>query len=180
MDHLLAKIKGKKGGLAKVISNEKIFNLPADLDSSVAYDPAYKLEEDEWFSIPKFSKQDYCIDFLTKKFVSTDFEQIPVDKYDKIKYLCAYQTNTYFFQKLSASQLIKKKYLSLSNAPKLIENEPIIVISKYADAVYIKDEDTIYFKNLASIATIFKGIVKLYREATQKETETFLKNDFIK
>jgi hypothetical protein len=93
--------------------------------------------------------------------------------------LCSYQTGVYFFQKISNKQLIRKKYFTLSDEPTLYENAPIIVINDYADAIYVKNEDTLYFKNLSSITTIFRGIDILYREATQEETQEFLDNDFI-
>jgi hypothetical protein len=179
MNHLIAKTRGKKGGFYKLISNKEIFELPVDLSSSNDYDPAYKLEEDEWFSIESFSTQDFCIDFLSKKFVSADYNQLTVEDYGNIEYLCSYQTGTYFFQKISSTQLLRKKYLALSNAPSLVEDEPLIVIHNYADAIYDKEEDTLYFKSLSAISSIFKGIAILYREATQEETEIFLENDFI-
>ncbi|MEH7127896.1 hypothetical protein V7103_06745, partial [Neobacillus drentensis] len=37
-----------------------------------------------------------------------------------------------------------------------------------------------YFKNISAITSIFKGIIELYKEATQQETEDFLKSDFLK
>lgn len=179
MNHLIAKTRGKKGGLFKLISNKEIFELPDDLNSSIEYDPAYKLEEDEWFSIESFSTQVFCTDFLTKKFVSTEYNQLAVEDYGNIEYLCSYQTGIYFFQKISSTQLLRKKYLALSKAPSLVEDEPLIVIHSYADAIYDKNDDTLYFKSLSTISSIFKGIAILYREATQQETETFLENDFI-
>ena len=61
----------------------------------------------------------------------------------------------------------------------MIADSPIIVINQVPDAIYVKDDDTLYFKRLTSITTIFSGIYELYKEATQQETETFLKNSFI-
>lgn len=54
-----------------------------------------------------------------------------------------------------------------------------VAISKYADAVYIQGEDTLYFTSLSKIAPIFKGIGELYREATDEETQKFLSSEFI-
>ena len=93
--------------------------------------------------------------------------------------MCAYQTGVYYFQKLSSSQVIRKKCFAFSNAPTLVENEPIIVIDNYPDAIYVKNEDILYFKKLTAITGIFRGIDQLYQEATQEETEEFLENDFI-
>jgi hypothetical protein len=180
MNHLLAKTKGRHGDYFKVISNEEIFELPEDLGNQIEYNSDYKLEDDEWFAIENFSQQEYCIDFLKNRFISTDYNQIPVDDYGIIDYLCAYQSGVYFFQKLSSSQIIRKKYFSFSETPTLVENEPIIVIDNFPDAIFIKDEDILYFKKLTSITSIFKGIDILYREATREETESFLENDFIK
>lgn len=179
MDHLLAKTKGKTGDYYKVISNKSIFKMPADLKNSREYDSEYKLEENRWFAIEGFSKKNYSIDFISRRFVSTDYSQIKVDDYKTIDYLCAYQSGVYYFQKLSSSQVIYKYYFSMSEAPTLIINKPIIVINSFADGIYIKEKDILYFKTLNSISTIFKGIEILYKEATQLETKTFLENDFI-
>lgn len=179
MNHLLAKTKGNKKDFFKIISNEEIFELPDDLDNPIKYKTNYKLEDDEWFAIENFSEEEYCIAFLHKKFVSTDYDQIAKNDYGNINYLCAYQSGIYYFQKVGSRQFIRKKLLSL-NSLSITENEPIIVINDKADAIYKKDKNTLYFKKLMSISSIFKGIDTLYREATQKDTENFLQNKFIK
>jgi hypothetical protein len=179
MNHLLAKTKGRNGNFFKVISNEEIFELPDDLGNTVEYEADHNLDEDSWFAIEEFSEKDYCIDFLTRRFVAADYNQIVQNDYTNIDYLCAYQTGVYYFQKVSSKQLIRKKYFTLSDEPTLYENEPIIVIDNYPDAIYVKADDILYFKKLTSITSIFNGIDELYKEATQQETEDFLENDFI-
>lgn len=179
MNHLIAKTKGRNGDYFKVISDEQIFELPDDLDNPIEYEADHKLDEDSWFAITEFSEKDYCLDFLTRRFVSADYRQLPQASYTNIDFLCAYQSGVYYFQKISSKQLIQRKWFNISAEPTLYDNSPIIVIDEYADAIYIKNEDTLYFKNLASISSIFKGIDILYREATQQETEEFLENDFI-
>lgn len=179
MNHLLAKTKGRNGGYFKVISNSEIYALPDDLDNPRGYDTDYKLEDDEWFAITEFSEKEYCIDFLTRRFISTDYNQLPRAQYTNIEYLVAYQIGYYCFQKLTSSQIINRRYFSMSEQPELVTNEPIILINQVPDAIYHKEEDILYFKRLTSITTIFKGIYELYREATEEETEEFLENDFI-
>jgi len=179
MNHLIAKTKGRNGDYFKVISDEEIFELPNNLNSIVEYDADHNLDADCWFAIAEFSKKDYCIEFLTRRFVSADYNQLAQANYTKIDFLCAYQTGVYYFQKVSSKQLIRKKYFTLSDEPTLYEDAPIIVIDEFADAIYVKNEDTLYFKNLNAIMSIFKGIDILYREATHEETEEFLDNDFI-
>lgn len=179
MNHLLAKTKGRNGNFFKVISNRQIFDMPDDLNNAVEYNSDYKLEDDEWFAVTEFSEKEYCIDFLTTRFISTDYNQLARAEYTNVEYLVAYQTGVYCFQKLSSSQIIRKKYFSISDQPDLVDS-PIIVINQVPDAIYVKDDDTLYFKRLPAITTIFKGIYELYKEATQEETEEFLQNDFIK
>lgn len=178
MNHLLAKTKGKNGNFFKVISNRQIFDMSDDLNNAVEYNSDYKLEDDEWFAVTEFSEKEYCIDFLTTRFISTDYNQLARAEYTNVEYLVAYQTGVYCFQKLSSSQIIRKKYFSISDQPDLVDS-PIIVINQVPDAIYVRDDDTLYFKRLPTITTIFKGIYELYKEATQEETEEFLQNDFI-
>ena len=47
------------------------------------------------------------------------------------------------------------------------------------DAIYCQDNDTLYFRRLESITSIFKGIDQIYREATDEETAQFLQSNFI-
>lgn len=49
-----------------------------------------------------------------------------------------------------------------------------VVINFEPDAIYDKQNDKLYFKNLSSITSIFPGIDTLYREATNEETNNFL------
>ena len=180
MNHLLAKKKGHNGGYVKMISDEDIFNLPDDLDNPHDYDTDYKLEDDEWFGIGNFSEIDFCIDLLKNDFNSAEYIQIAIADYNGLKYLCSYQDNRYYyFQKLSNSHTVRRKWFSISHQPEIQNNNPIIILKELPDAIYDSEEDILYFKKLTSITTIFPKIGDLYKEATQKDTEQFLENEFI-
>lgn len=179
MNHLLAKTKGKRGDYFKVISNTKIFDIPDSFNNSVEYDSNYKLEEDEWFVISEFSNKEYCLDFLKTRFISTDYNQLTRSDYSNIEFLISFQSEKYCFQKLSTSQIIQKKFISISDHPS-ISTSPIIILNQSPDAIYVKEEDKLYFIKLSSITSIFTGIYELYKEATQEETQFFLANQFIK
>lgn len=179
MNHLIAKTKGIDGQFYKVMSTNSIYDIPENLSNSKEYESSYLLEDDEWFSLSKFSTYPFCLDLLKNNFNSTDYNQIPIEKYNNIEYLCSYQSRCYFFQRLTNAQIVKKKFFSISTAPELIKNKPIILINNIPDALYLKDSDTLYFQKLTTISKVFKGIDSLYREATQKETESFLSHNFI-
>lgn len=180
MNHLLAKTSGRNGTYVRMISDNDIFDLPTDLDNPHQFDSNYKLEDDEWFCIDRFSNTDYCIDILTIDFNSAEYNQITRGNYNGLKHLCSYQENRfYLFQKLSNSQTIRRKWISLSSQPEIQINNPIIILKELPDAIYDKEADRLYFKKLTSITTIFPKIGNLYRVATQEDTEQFLENDFI-
>lgn len=180
MSYILAKTIGKKGAIRKLISENNVYELPQNLSSSEEYNPSYILNEDQWYKLSDFSQKNYCIDFLKKDFISTEYIQIQYGEYSNIEYICSYQSNIYYFQKVSPSLLLKKNKINLSRVPTLARDESTIIINHLPDAVYKKDEDTLYFRSLSSVASIFKGIDILYREATLQETKDFLNNSFIK
>lgn len=179
MNHLLAKKGGRNGAYVKIMSDNNIFQLPEDLDNPHVYDNDHKLDDDEWFAITDFSNSEYSIDFINTDFNSAEYNQIANIDYANLKFLCSYQNdNFYFFQKITSSQTITRKWFKMSNEPVLSE-DPIIIIKPYSDAIYDKEQDTLYFKNLTAITTIFPEIGNLYKEATDADTEDFLNNDFI-
>ncbi len=61
----------------------------------------------------------------------------------------------------------------------LEKSQTRLVINALPDAVYFKGADTLVFRNLATISSIFKGIDELYKEATKEEVEQFLDESFI-
>lgn len=179
MNYLVAKIKGIKGETLKVLSShESIFDLPDEFESK-EYTPSYKLEGDEWFILNRFSESNYKNNFIVKSFSTTDLNQIKPDQYSKINFLCSIQDDVHIFQKISPKQLFKKKWFQIKDAPDLMKNVPILIIDENVDAIYGKKDDSLYFKNIARIKSIFKGVEELYREATNEEVSTFLNKDFI-
>ena len=185
MTFLLAKIK-RKTNLLKVLSSEDDiytysdddkYKLPT-LDNSIEYNPATLLEDEQWYKYEKFFASEYIIDFLTNDFDSVNYSQIEKDSLNKIAYLCSIQGNVYYFQIISSSLVIRGKWFSL-DVLEIETNRPIITINKYADVIFDKSNDVLYFKRLSNANSIFKGMDQLYREATETETATFLSNDFL-
>lgn len=184
MNHLIAKIKlqgatslAKK--YKKINSDQVIFELPNKLDSSIEYSIDYNLDEDSWFKIENFKQKDYCIDLLKCTFNSVEYSQL--NKNDKIDFICSYQNkNEYYFQRITKSKILKKSFITLGEDFKYIEDSKMIIINDKPDAIYLMDKDTLYFQKLSIISSIFKGIDRLFREATTSETKDFLNIEFIK
>ncbi|ABE52138.1 hypothetical protein [Methanococcoides burtonii] len=179
MNHLLAKTKDRNAGFFKVMSDKRgVFDMP-DFSDSQAYSPSYKLEDGEWYKLDKFLSRGYENILIGKTFNSTDYNQITEQQYSKINYLCSKQGDFYLFQKMSPTRLLNKKWFYISGAPKLEIDKPIIILNSFVDAVYDINGDSLYFRNIATVKSMFKGIEVLYREATQAEVDAFLEHGFI-
>lgn len=181
MDQVLARVKGKrKKQHFKLISDEALFDTVAiDLNSCVAYNPDHNLDDDSWFKIEQFSHQAFCIDLLKKDFDSKDYDDLSKDQFSKMAYLFAVQGNNFYFQKITPRLFIKRKTLIFGETAQLEESENRLVVNPIPDAVYFKASDTLVFRNLATISSIFKGIDELYKEATNDEVDQFLDESFI-
>jgi len=179
MNYLIAKLKGPGNNFLKVIaSRNDILEVP-DLSNTQSYTAGYKLEDDEWFKLDNFLSRNYQNGLIEQTFNGTSLNQITVDKYPDIKYLCSKQNNLFLFQKMSTTQLLTKKWFKVTDSPTLQTDKPIIVINEWIDAVYDKNIDTLYFKEIAKIKPMFRGIESLYRTATQTEVNNFLAQSFI-
>ncbi len=179
MNYLLSEIKDRNVEFLKVMSTESgVFDMP-DLSDSQAYSPAYKLEDSEWFKLDNFLSLGYENNLIRSTFDSTVYNQITESQYSKINYLCSKQGNFFLFLKMSPTQLIYKKWFRISSEPTLEINKPIIILNSFVDAVYDINADSLYFKNIARVKSIFRGIEELYREATRAEVDAFLEQDFI-
>lgn len=137
------------------------------------------MEDGEWFKLDNFLSLGYENRLIGRTFSSTDYNQITKQQYSKIDYLCSKQGDFFLFQKMSSTRFLSKKWFYISDAPTLEIDKPIIILNSFVDAVYDINGDSLYFRNIAKIKSMFSGIEELYREATQAEVDTFLEHDFI-
>lgn len=181
MNHTIVKLRTRKRGnkYRKLFSDKELYIMPDDLGDGVAFTPDHNLDEEDWFVVTDFSRQEYCIPLLQEPFVSTAYEMLEKEQFGDIDYLCYVDEGKYFFQRVSKASLVTKRKVIFGDVAEYKEECKEIVIHKNADAIYIKEKDVLYFKNLSAIAGIFIGIDILYREATEDETKAFLENDFI-
>lgn len=185
MNHVIAKLRLKNGSesskFRKVLSNVTLYTLPNDLTNNVIYDPATNLDEGEWFSISEFSQKSFFLRFLSDYTDSVGYNELEVGEIPNIDFICTCQNGDEFYlQRVTKSQLLEKKVITFGDQFKYNADNKDIVIRDPADAIYVKSNDTLYFKKLSAITGIFKGIDQLFREATTAETEAFLTKEFIK
>lgn len=181
MDHVLARVKQlRKQPFLKLLSDHTLFKSSTlDLKACVLYNPDHNLDEEAWFKIEKFSEQSYCIDILKNDFDSKVYYDLNKEQFSKIAYLIAVQGKDFYFQKVMPSLFIRRKIVIFGEVAEVENALNRLVINQNPDAIYFKDSDTLIFRNLATITSIFEGIDQLYKEATQEDSENFLKEAFI-
>lgn len=181
MDHVLVKVKAlRKNPYLKLVSDHTLFQtVSVNVAACVPYNPDHNLDEDSWFKIEQFSQQPFCIDLLKSDFDAKDFNELKKEQFSKIAYLFSVQGNDFYFQKVTPSLFIKKKTIVFGEAAEIEEPDNRLVINSKPDAVYLEVTDTLIFRNLATISSIFPGIDELYKEATNEEVEEFLDESFI-
>ncbi len=180
MDQVLAWVKeNRKKKFFKLLSDRALFDISLEGLDFVEYNPDHNLDEDSWFKIEQFSQQPYCIDLLKKEFVSSEYDDLTKKQFCGIAYLCAVQKDHFYFQKITPSLFVTKKWISFGEIARLENNEARIVVNAVPDAIYQKNSDALVFRSLATISSIFQGIDELYKEATQEEVDSFLRESFV-
>lgn len=182
MNHVFARVKNlRKKPFFKLISDHTLYeDVNVSVASCVSYSPDHNLDEDSWFKIEGFKDRDFCLNILKNDFDTKDYDDLKKDKFSEIAYLLSVQGRDFYFQKVYPSLFIKRKSIIFGEVAKIEQPENRLVIKPLPDAIYLKDSDTLVFRDLAGIASIFKGIDVLFKEATKEEVTKFLAEPFIK
>lgn len=178
MDFLFVKTKGKQGTFRKVLSNQTVYNDIPGFDDKRPYNDELNLRDGQWFVLEHFSEKDYAPILIKEDFNSAAWSQISREDYDKIDYIVSVQNdgNLLIFQNVTTRLIYKRQsLLSLDEQPSLINKDHTLVINTYADAYYVRNTDSLYFKRLSNITSIFSGINELYNEATDAEVDSLFR-----
>lgn len=182
MNHVFARIKRLRNNpFRKVLSNCTLYDEHlAPTAGYPVYSPDHKLDEDSWFKFENFSASKHCIDILKQPFDAIDIQEITRNQFLDMAYILAIQGRDFHFQKIMpALFLYRKNVIHFGEAASLEKFDDRLVIGSIPDAIYKKETDTLIFKNLSTIASIFPGIDELYKEATHGQVVEFLANNFI-
>lgn len=184
MSDIYTKLRKREKGnkYRKILSTNSSIYKAADqiIASPLPYNPETILEDEQWFYVSNVSTQPYALDIFKEDFDSVDFDSFDLKDFSKIDFVFTVLDEYIFIQNISKSKLISKKHvLYIGEKFKYQENCNTIVINEIPDAIYYRETDSLYFRKLESITSIFKGIDQLYKEATYEETEQFLNSEFI-
>ncbi|MEF9674642.1 ATP F0F1 synthase synthase [Pectobacterium aroidearum] len=181
MNNVFAKVKKlRKNPYFKLLSDCTLYSpVIVTEGNSVVYNPDHNLDEEAWFKIDGFSEQSYFLDILKIDFDSKEFLSLTKTQFSSIAYIMSIQDGDFYFQKVTPSQMIKKKTISFGDAVFVENNRNRVVINEFPDAIYYKEADRLIFRDLATISSIFQGIDILFKEATEEEVTHFLSESFI-
>lgn len=178
MDYLLARITTSKHDNTRLLlSNITTFDNVV-VGNSLPYNDERKLQPEEWFCVENFSQKEFYEDKLFNQIKNA--ARIPIENTElgSIKFLIAVQDNenSYMFQRVFAnSRIVQQKGIRyINDYIEMLTIDRMLVINKIPDAIYVKNEDKLLFKEISRIKPIFKGIDILYREATDEEVTSFL------
>lgn len=176
--YIYGKVK-RKQNLCRILETDKeVYDTSKLTLNGVNYNPTTLIEDEESYQLTNFSNSGFMFGFLENDLDSVNHDQIIKADLKKLSYICTVQNGLHFFQIVNSGFYVSKKWFSIEELT-LETDKPIITINPLADAIYNKDNDTLYFKKLASAQKIFKGMDQLYKEATDNETLAFLQNDFL-
>jgi hypothetical protein len=177
-NYIYGKVKRKQNIFRVIETDSEIYETANLTLNGVEYNPSTLIEDEELYQLTNFSNSGFILDFIQNDIDSVNYNQIVKDDLKKLSFICTVQDNLYFFQTINSSFYISKKWFSIDELA-LETDKPIITINPFADAIYNKQTDTLYFKKLAAVQKIFKGMDQLYRAATEAETQDFLENEFL-
>lgn len=182
MDHVLVRIKGlRKKPYRKLLSDYTLFEtVDIDVSTCIPYNPDHNLDEDAWFKVEQFNQQPFNLEIFNQPFDSKDYDDATKEQFNKITYIVSVQEDNFYFQKITSSLFIKRKTVIFGELAEVEESTNRLLINSTPDAIYFTASDTLVFRNLVAISSIFPGIDILYKEATREEVNEFLGESFIK
>ena len=181
MIFVLSKLKGKSGAYQKMLSSlpESMFsdiNLK-DLESNcIDYSPTASADDFEWLVIRNFAKRPYALEIIKSEKTSVDYNSLDANDITKVDFIAEINDTYIAFQKIRKSSFLKKKFIKLGDNFEYKREEELLQLNKFPDAIYDKQLDNLYFKNLFNISHIFPNITDVYRIATENEVKDFLEN----
>lgn len=176
------RLRGNVNKYRKMLStDEGVYPDFTDMVTAVTpYSSGALPEPGEWFRLSNISQADYALNILNADFNTLDFDSLSRTEFLQIDFLFVVRDNTLLFQNVTRAKLASKKHIwDFGEGYQFRSECNEIVINNLPDAIYCRENDSLYFRRLESITSIFKGIDQIYREATDEETSQFLQSNFI-
>jgi hypothetical protein len=180
MSQVVARVKRKSVEICKVMASDDDIVAVPNLADNVEFDPHYKPDDQQWLAITGFSASAYAIEALGAEVNTADFPQLSRNNATDVKFICIIQGQYRMYQRVVPSQIVKRKWLKISDEFSIVQGEQIILLNDVPDAIHDTVSDKLYFSDFSILKAFFSKIEELYREATDAEVQAFLQNEIIK
>lgn len=149
-----------------------------NLEHPIIFDSSNNLEQDEWFFINLFSKNEgRKIINMYRNVIDNPLNTITKNNHTKIKSIFKEERKNkkLFFQRIYPKQRMNNRSVLMMEQDELEIRDinGLTVEKKQTDAVLDFSNGHLYFKKFGTIKAIFKGIEAFYRIATDAEIENF-------
>jgi len=177
MNLIVARLKRKSVQLCTVLSHENEILPVPEFNNAKTFTPHYKPDDEEWLKIEAFSQTAYADHALLEDINTVDMPQLTPAQASDVRFLCIIQGTHRLFQRVSASNIIKRKFIEISGQFSVVEDRKVIILNNRPDAVHDLASDDLYFTDFSKLKSFFSKIEEIYREATDVEVTEFLGNE---
>jgi hypothetical protein len=149
-----------------------------DVKTAVAFDPNSKnWVEGQWhFVVLTEEQKEEMLGGYVSEAGSMGLDTMTADQYAEVKALYLVSAEEMLFTKVSSRHVLgSKKYVAFGDTPALAEQGNSILLTGEVDAYY--NGRLLYFKKFAAVRSLFPGLYKVYKEATEDVTNEFLSSE---
>ncbi len=148
---------------------------------SAPFNPDTVLDDGQWYFIRPFSSSCFSTSLIISHFDSVEVEEIKREEYQKIAFLftVSRDSNVFCFQKVGKESVGPRKIVNLGEISEYCPTTCSVLINELPDAIYSRNDDTLYFRKISVAASFFPKLIELYKEATDDETSAFLNLEMI-
>lgn len=178
MKKILAKLKSDQNvivfGDAETDDLKDLYKKP-DVKTAVPFEVNIKnWVEGQWYFIvlTEEQKEEMLGGYATEA-GTMGLETMAADQYSEARAIYLVEAEEMLFTKVASRHVLTaKKYVSFGEKPALVAQGNAISLTGEVDAYY--NGRLLYFKKFASIQSLFPGIKKVYKDATEQTTNEFL------
>lgn len=188
MKKLMVRLRGYRTEIRNVLEesqfpNYDFFPTP-DLNRAVQYAPLdTEIEKDAWQFVELDAEQvESMIDPYTSVKDENGIPEMDQAEYAQVQTVYMVNGAKIVFCRVGKSEIIGengKTLLTFTEDGAILKQSSFALdFSGVADAVYDGESKRLYFKNIARVKPLFKGIDIFHQEATRDEKQAFLSNGF--
>lgn len=178
MKKIFAKLKNEQNVIvfpdAEIEALENIYTIPKIVTAIPFQVENRVLLEGEWYFIVLTEEQkEEMLGGYVGESDSLVLETIVSDQYTEVKVLYSVSGEDKLFTKINSKHIQQgNRYIVLDEKPHIVEQGNSLLFTGEIDAYWTGTR--LYFKKFTVARSLFPGIQKVYKEATEKEANEFL------